>query len=222
MPRPRMMVLAVVLVSALTAASGAVAQETGHWQLTTSLGAGAVAPDQSLADYRWDTSPASLMAVQAVATRGRWAGGVRLSRWSVIQGTGLSSAEDIADPTVRLTQYEVVGQFRVARAAGFQLWGTALGGLVDLRYSPESVTIPGPGPDGDITVEFAPLTEPVVGLGLEIRRPFGDSWVTSLTAEGSRFSLETNHRRGDEIVTERTAFTNWGLKLQVGWVFDLG
>jgi hypothetical protein len=214
--RTLLLVTAVVLTTT-GAARGA---ETPAWHLATSLSAGAMTPDRSLADYRWDTRPTSLFSVQALAVRGRVAGGLRMSRWSTTQGTGLQDV--VGDPTVRMTQYDLVGQVRVVDFLGFELWGTVMGGLVGLAYTPDQVVIPGAGPGGDITVDYAPVNETSLGIGLEIKRELARWLAASLVAEQSRFSLDTYHRRGDEIVAERQAFANWSLRLQVSWILDLG
>ncbi len=197
--------------------------ETDHasgWWLAAGLGAGAVTPDQNLADYRWDTRPTTLFALQAIAGRGRLAAGLRLSRWAVTQGTGLARIE--SDPVVRMTHFEWIAQFQAIEFAGFQLWGSALAGRVGLSYAPDRVTIATGGPGGDIEVAFDPITETSLGWGLEIKRDFTGRMMASLAAEQSGFSLDTNHRRGSEIVSEREEFINWSIRLQVTWVLDLG
>lgn len=194
--------------------------EPSTWHLATSLSAGAVAPDQNLADYRWDTSPTSLYSVQALAVHGRVAGGLRMSRWATTQGTGLS--EVAGDPTVTTTQYDLVGQVRLVDFLGFELWGTVLGGLVGLTYTPDTVVIPGPGSGGDITVNYEPVNETSLGFGLELKRELAPWLAASLVGEQSHFSLDTYHRRGDAIVAERQGFSNGSLRLQVSWILDLG
>lgn len=210
------LMMAVVVMTAGTA----VGAEQPGWHLATSFSAGAVTPDQNLANYRWDTSPTSQVAVQSLAVRGRLAGGLRLSRWSTTQGTGLSEMTE--DPTVRTTQFDLVAQIRVVEFLGFQLWGSLQGGLVGLAYTPDQVVIPNPGSGGDITVNYEPVNETSLGFGLEIKRPVADWLTASLVGEQSRFSLDTYHRRGDEIVAARETFTNWSLRLQVSWILDLG
>jgi hypothetical protein len=190
------------------------------WWLATGIGAGAVTPDESLANYRWDTTPTSLYALQATAGRGRFAGGLRLSRWATTQGTGLNLNQP--DPSVRLTSFEFLGQARLVQLAGFQLWATGSAGRVGLSYTPDAITIETGLPGGDVDVNYDPITETVLGYGLEIRRDFGESLAVALLGERAGFALDTSHRRGDEIVNEREQFSNWSLRLQVSWVFDLG
>ncbi len=212
--------LSLVLVLVLLMSTSAVAGEQAEWWLAAGLGAGAVNPDQSLDNYRWDTRPAALFAAEAIAGRGRFAGGVRLTRWQTHQGTGLALAEP--DPRVRLTSVDFLGQVRVLERAGWQLWGTALIGQMGLRYAPDQTIIPTGVPGGDITVHYDPIDEMNLGLGLALKRDFGDQVSAALLAEQSRFSLDTSHRRGDEIVFERQEFVNWSYRLQISWVLDLG
>jgi len=196
------------------------AQAGAGWWLSTGVGAGAVSPDQSLANYRWDTTPASLYALQATAGRGRFAGGLRLSRWATTQGTGLNL--DQPDPRVRLTSFDVVAQGRLVTWAGFQLWASGSVGRVGLSYTPDELILATGLPGGDLEVNYDPITETVLGYGLELRRNFGSKLAVSLLGERTGFALDTRHRRGDEIVNERETFSNWSIRLQLSWVFDLG
>lgn len=208
----------VVFQFLMATASGA--ETPSAWHLTTSLGAGAMSPDPSLADYRWDTTPTALFGLQATVGRGRLAAGLRLSRWGTTQGTGL--ALDEADPQVQLTQLGFIGQFRLVQVSGFQLWGSGLIGQVNMSYTPDRVIVDTGNPGGDLEVDYDPITEMDLGLGLEVRRDFGKSMAASLLAERSSFQLETSHRRGAEIVTQRETFINWSVRLQLAWVLDLG
>lgn len=216
----RRLSLGLGLLLVLLMSTGAVAGERAEWWLAAGLGAGAVSPDQSLTNYRWDTTPTALYALEATAGRGRVAAGLRLSRWNTSQGTGLALAD--SDPQVRLTAMDFVGQVRVVEMAGWQLWGTALVGQLGIRYTPDQAVIPTGVPGGDITVQYDPIDELNLGLGLALRRDFGRRANVALVAEQSRFSLDTSHRRGDEIVSERQEFVNWSFRLQVSWVLDLG
>ncbi len=202
-----------------TATFSAPAAESGWW-LATGLGTGAVSPDQNLADFRWDTRPATQYALQAITGHGRWAGGLRYSRWATTQGTGLDQADP--DPRVQLKTLELVGQVRLVELAGFEFWGTAAAGRVDLSYTPDQLTIATGTAAGDITVNYEPITETSLGFGLEIRRNFSRSLTAALQAERSGFSLDTSHRRGTEIVLERQKFANWSLRIQMAWVVNLG
>lgn len=207
--------LALLIIVFGQAASALAVDATHSWWLATGLGAGAISPDQNLANYRWDTRPATLYGAQAAVGRGRVAAGLRYSRWGTTQGTGLLQGGP--DPQVRLDTFELVGQYRLAEVAGIQLWGTALAGRVGLSYTPDQVIIDDSGA-GDITVNYAPITETSLGLGLELKREFGRKLTAALQAERSGFHLDTNHRRGDEIVSARENFANWSLRLQVSWL----
>jgi len=93
---------------------------------------------------------------------------------------------------------------------------------VDLSYTPDRIAIATGVPDGDIVVDYEPIAETNLGLGLEIKRRFGRHLAAALQAERSAFHLDTSHRRGSEIISERQQFVNWSLRLQVSWVMDLG
>jgi len=190
------------------------------WWLATSLGAGAISPDQDLANYRWDTAPTAQYALQAMAGQGSWAAGMRFSRWATTQGTGLAAGGP--EPEVRLNNFDLVAQVRLVQWAGFEMWGTGLAGLVNLTYTPDHLVIGGAGAGDDVTVNYAPITETNLGLGVEIRRAFGRRLNASIAAERAGFKLDTSHRRGNEIVNDRVSFQNWSLRLQVAWVLDLG
>jgi hypothetical protein len=206
---------------ALGACAAPASAQTSSWWLATGLGAGAITPDQSLANYRWDTSPAPLYALQAVAGYGRLATGLRYSRWTTTQGTGLSNQVD-SDPTVQLDNLALVAQFRLAQVAGFQLWATGLAGRVGVSYAPDQISFATGVGGEEITVDYAAINEMNLGWGLELKRSFGDRLAAALQAEQSGFHLDTSHRRGAEIVSAREKFVNWSLRLQVSWVVDLG
>ncbi len=191
-----------------------------NWWLATSLGAGAISPDQDLANYRWDTTATAQYALQATAGQNRWAAGIRFSRWATTQGTGL--AADGPEPEVRLNSFDLVAQMRLVQWAGFEMWGTGLAGLVNLTYTPDQLVIDGIGAGDDVTVNYDPITETNLGLGVELRHAFGRQLKASIAAERAGFKLDTSHRRGNEIVNDRESFQNWSLRLQVAWVLDLG
>lgn len=219
MPSWRRWVCGLVLLALIGGSTQpATAATAAGWWLATGLGAGAVSPDQDLANYRWDTGPTALYALQATVGRGRAALGLRFSRWATTQGTGL--AQPTTDPQVQLSNFDLVGELRLVELAGFQLWASALAGRVAVSYTPDEVVIDTGG--GAVTVAYKPITETNLGVGLALRRGFGRQWTASLAAERAGFHLDTSHRRGAEIVDERTLFANWSLRLQLAWVLDLG
>jgi hypothetical protein len=217
------MVLALLL--ALAAAAGAderlaathAAADRDAWWLAAGPAAGSLSLDAHLADYRWDTSPAAVWGVQGLVGRGRLAGGLRLWRSRTTQGTGLVNAPEA--PTVTLTGVELAAQVRVVTVAKVEVWGAAQGGRLHLRYAPDRVTVdPGGEP---LTIDLAPIDEWTLGLGVELRRRVGRRVDVALQAERSSFALETSHRRGQEIVTERERFYNWSARLLVAWSWSL-
>ena len=189
------------------------------WQLAIGPLIGATALDQSLANYRWDTRPALQSGVQATLYRGRFGAGVRVLRSQTTQGSGILGATEA--PQVNLTSFDIIGEARVVRYLGAELWGTAHTGLLHLGYDPDQIVFD-PGAGGPITVAYDPISEWDFGLGLEVRRELMTHMALSLQAEGSTFALDTARRRGNEIVQSRERFYGWSLRLQVSWLLNLG
>lgn len=193
---------------------------SGPWQLEVGPVAGATALDPQLADYRWDTAPRFESGLGAMVGRDGWGLGLRLRRTDTTQGLALDA--DLADPTVRLTSAELLGRLRLAQPLGIGIWAGAQAGWLHLGYTPDALTFTTGGAGGPVTVDFAPVDEPVFGGGLTLRRPLGAAWAAALGAEASTFALDTSHRRGPEIVHERERFWNWSLRLAVTWRTALG
>jgi len=213
--RPACLLLLVTAVTLTDAADSRGADET--WWLAAGPAVGGLSLDPHLADYRWDTTPAATVGVQTLVGRGWLAGGLRLGRANTTQGTGLVDAGEA--PTVRLTSVELTAQARVVAVAGVELWLGGQVGRLNLRYAPDELTIdPGGEP---LTVALEPIGEWAYGLGAELRYRVGSRLDVALQAERSSFALDTAHRRGDEIVTERERFYNWGARLLVAWSWNL-
>ncbi len=206
---------------ALTAAIAGRAEAGGEpWQLEVGPVAGATALDPQLADYRWDTAPRFESGLGAMVGRDGWGLGLRLRRTDTTQGLAL--AADLADPTVRLTSAELLGRLRLAQPLGAEVWVGAQAGWLHLGYAPDAVSFTTGGAGVPVTVDFAPVDEPVYGGGLTLRRPLGPAWAAALGAEASTFALDTSHRAGQQIVQERERFWNWSLRLAVTWRTALG
>jgi hypothetical protein len=212
-----------LLVATLGLCPGAARAEgeltTVHdWRLAVGPVAGVVVFDPSLADYRWDTRPAAQSGAQMTLYRRRAAVGLRLWRAQTTQGTGIPGATQ--SPRVNLTGVEVLGQVRVARYDGFEMWGSAYGGNLRLSYDPDRLAFDAGGPD-PITVDYRPISEWDAGAGIEMRRELTQRLALALQAEQSTFALDTTHRRGSEIVQSRERFYTWSLRLQVSWLLGL-
>ena len=216
----------VLLVIVLTAAVSVVAAERESatqvpagevWWLAAGPAAGALSLDPHLADYRWDTTPAGTFGVQALTGRGWLAGGLRWWRSRTTQGTGLVAAS--TEPTVTLDGLELTAQARLVTVAGIELWGGGQVGRLHLRYAPDELIVDTGGVP--LTVALDPIGEWTVGLGAELRHRVGSRVDVALQAEWSSFALDTAHRRGDEIVTERERFYNWSARLLVAWSWNL-
>jgi hypothetical protein len=64
-------------------------------------------------------------------------------------------------------------------------------------------------------VDFKPIRELEGGVGLALRRSLGWGLGASAAAEHGWFSLETSHRRGGQIVTERETFGSWTGRVEI-------
>jgi hypothetical protein len=177
---------------------------------------GAAVPDPSLADFRWDVGGHLAGTLEATAGRGPWSLGLRGGRWTTRQATGIPGSE--RSPRVALTQIEMVLGLRLAHPAGFAL--RALGGLgrVHLGYSPDRWTLTGAGLSEPLEVRFRPADEWVGSVGVAVDRDLSRDLRLGLEVDRSFFALDTAHRRGDLIVTERDAFGAWSLRMKASWI----
>ncbi len=190
-----------------------------HWSMAIGPTIGGLLLDPHLGDYRWDTSPTLQSGAQATVFRGRFGLGARASFAQTSQESGIPG--ETTAPDVNLTGLAFVGQVRALSVRGIGLWGTAYGGRLHLGYHPDQLTFEPGGPTQPVTVTYDPLSEWDFGLGIEIRGDLTRQMALALQAERSSFSLDTAHRRGDEIVEARERFYSWGLRLQVSWCVDL-
>jgi len=215
---------AIVMGLVLTAAASARAQVEESprpgWRLAVGAVGGAVAFDEHLADYRWDTRPAAQAGMQATLYRGRFGAGARVWRAHTTQASGIPGETRV--PRVNLTALEMLAHVRVAAVRGIELWGSAHGGLLHLGYDPDELSFDTGGGAGAVTVRYAPISEWDYGLGAELRRELGGQLALSLQAEWSAFALDTAHRSGAEIVESRERFHSWSLRMQVSWLLNLG
>jgi len=185
--------------------TGAVA---GRWMSLGLLG-GPTLPDPSLDDYQWSMTPRFGWGAETLAGVGRYAAGIRLWTTRSPQELGVSGAP--ATTTVTRTSWELVGRATVARVAGFELCASASAGRVHLGYDPDQVSIPSPG--GPVEVNFAALNEWIGGGGLGVRRPLAHRWSAGLEIEHRIFALDTAHRAGTNVVSERSTFGDWSARL---------
>jgi hypothetical protein len=178
---------------------------------------GGIALDPHLQDYRWDTAPSLQSGAHATVLRGRFGAGARLWRSSTTQASGIPGEEQA--PRVNMTGLEMTGQVRALAVRGVELWGSAHGGRLFLGYDPESLTFDVGGQP--VTVSYQPVAEWEYGVGAALRGELGPHMALALQADLTSFSLDTAHRRGDEIVEARERFSTWDLRAQVSWVFGL-
>lgn len=198
---------------------GSPSSAPGSWWIAAGPSAGSLSLDTDLADYRWDVTPAAVWGAQAIAGRSGLAFGLRSWRTNTTQGTGLQG--ETRDPVVHLTSLEAVGQLRLARFLGSELWGGVQAGLLRVAYEPDSFTFEAGGGAGPVTVNYKDIDAWNLGLGLEWRRPLARRLTLAVQVERSSFALDTSHRRGDEIVDERDRFANWAARLQMAWLWSL-
>ena len=116
-------------------------------------------------------------------------------------------------------QGELVARVRVVTLLGVGVWASGQLGRMRLAYEPDQVVIPGALAGEDLTVDFAPITETTLGAGLVLQRRLGRRLDVALEAERTGYAIDTAHRRGDEIVSQRQDFANWSLRLGVAWAF---
>jgi hypothetical protein len=206
----------VVAVLGVTPAAQAETPQTGT-RMELGLALGGVTFDPHLADYRWDTSPAMQSGMQAALYRGRIAAGARVWRSGTAQATGIPGT---ASPNVNLTGLEMTGQVRAFSVGGVALWGTAHAGRVLMGYDPDRLSLDAGG-GSQVTVAFDPVSEWDWGGGAALRTIVASRMAIALQADVTMFSLDTVHRRGDEIVETRERFSSWGLRAQASWLFDL-
>ena len=219
--RPRGITAAVACFVLAAHACTAAADDTPgpRWRLAVGPALGVTLPDRSLDDYRWDVSPALQSGAQATIYRGRFAAGVRVLRSRTTQSSGIPGATQA--PDVNMTSFEVVALVRAVEFKGAELWGSVQSGLLHMGYDPDRLTFD-PGAGGPVTVDYDPISELDVGLGLEVRGELMTHVALSLQAEATTFALDTVHRRGNEIVEGRDRFYGWSLRLQVSWLLGLG
>ena len=191
-----------------------------EWRLAVGPAAGGLVFDQDLADFRWDTRPAVQSGLRATVYRGRLATGIRILRTHTTQASGIPGETRV--PQVNLTAVDILGQARVMRFGGAELWGSAHGGRLHLGYDPDKLAFDPGGGSGVITVDFKPISVWDFGFGLEVRGELRRNIALSLHGEGSTFALDTAHRLGNEIVLSRERFYNWSLRLQFSWLLKLG
>lgn len=184
---------------------------SSRWLSVSGL-AGSTQPDRGLADYQWDTTPHLAWGMKAMAGAGRFGAGIRLWRTRTTQDLGLAGE---TDPAVTSTSLELVGSARLASAWGTDVSATAGAGWLRLAYQPDEMTLDTGG--GGTVVSFAPIDEWIGGVGLALRRPALGPWALGLEVDHRRFALDTAHRSGPAIVTERPTFSEWSARLELAW-----
>lgn len=204
---------------ALTLVSAGIARaDDGSWfQIDAGPIGGVTLLDSHLADYNWDTRPMLQAGAQVVGYYDRYGAGVRVWRAGTTQATGIPGATTV--PRVALTSVEAVGEARIARSRGIELWGMAHGGRLHLGYDPERLAIDLGGGAGTVTVDYNAISEWDFGVGMGIRADLTKQLALTLQGENTTFALDTAHRNGAEIVEARERFYVWSFRARVSWRF---
>jgi hypothetical protein len=171
--------------------------------------------DTGLADYQWDVTPRFGWGVLGLVGRGRLAAGLELWRAGTTQAVGdLGSA-----PEVHATSAELVGEVMAVERWETRLWLRGHGGLMRLGYHPDQITIQPPGPVSPIVVALDPVNAWTGGAGVALRRALTDRWALGLGVDMRRFTIDTAHRAGNEVVYGRETFGDWTARCEVARVF---
>jgi hypothetical protein len=208
-----------ILIALFVSLTAAVPAAAGDSWVSIGVLAGATRPDTDLANYRWDVGGHGAYGVQALVGRGRWGTGLRWSRWSTSQSTGLLGVE--AAPTVRLTSWQLLGQVHAVSLVGVRVLGSASVGRVHMGYDPDQLILQVEGVSEPVVVDFTPIDEWIVGLGLAVERSLYSSLSLGAELERTYFSLETAHRSGGVIEENRELFGNWNLRLRLSWALRI-
>ena len=205
-------VAAVVFALTVVANPGLSGAAESGFRYSLGVLTGTTAPDPALADYQWDVTPHLAWGAEALAERGRLGAGLRLWRTQTTQDLGFAGTND---PAVRSTSLEVLGLGRLATFAGMEWLATASAGWLHLGYDPDHVSIDPFGSGTPIDVRFAPIDEWIAGAGLAVRQPLAASWSLGIGVDRRMFELDTSHRSGSGIVTERQAFGEWSARFEL-------
>ncbi|GJM43599.1 MAG: hypothetical protein DHS20C21_04410 [Gemmatimonadota bacterium] len=167
--------------------------------------------DADLGDFRWNTSAQTVWGASAHVRKGRLAAGARAWRGSTRQSVGTPS--DPATVDVNLTGVDALGEARLMSLLGVRLVATGAVGALHIGWSPSSIELPGLGES--VRVDFDPIREASFSTGLAVRRSLIGGFGVAVGAERSWFHLDTAHRRGNEIVNERTLFGTWTARIEL-------
>lgn len=193
--------------------AGIAAPGSGPW-LEAGAALGGLALDEDLADYRWDTSPATQWGARVLAGRGPFALGLGAWRSGTTQDTGLPG--EVPPLAVSVSAVALTGLVRVATPLGWELRLGGQAGRLHAGWEPASLKVD-TGAGEPVDVVFEDIDEWLVGVTAEVQRELGRGLVAVAQADWSSFSLETAHRRGDAIVEQRERFGAWSARVQVGW-----
>ena len=212
-------IVTLLLVTAVPAAPACAQERSADRATWCSIGllGGMVNPDAHLADYQWNTRPRATWGAEALAGRGRFAGGLRFGQFQTTQSLDVSGAG--VSPTVRSTSLELVGRAGVRRIHRMDLLVTVSAGRVHLGYHPDRVAIAAGGGSPTV-VELAPIDEWTAGGGVTLMRTLAAKWNLGAGIDYGMFRLDTAHRNGSGIQYARESFGQWNARFEVARLFE--
>ncbi|NNE07863.1 MAG: hypothetical protein HKN20_04800 [Gemmatimonadetes bacterium] len=173
--------------------------------------AGAILFDEALGDFAWARGPHPVWGAELNARFGRFHAGTRFWRTGTTQDAGFAGAALGANESsdVVLQSVQMTGGFTLFRRAATSFGLVASAGHLGMRYEPSFVEYAIEGTSETVRVDFAPIDEWIGGAGFSLQQGIGGKFSFRGEVESVFFSLDTDHRDGDEIVSERSRFQNW-------------
>lgn len=169
--------------------------------------AGAILLDEALGDFAWARGPHAVWGAELNARFGRFHAGTRFWRTGTTQEAGIPGASESSD--VALQSVQMTGGFTLFQRAATSLGLVASAGHLGMRYEPSFVEYAIEGTSETVRVDFSPIDEWIGGAGFSLQQGIGGKFSFRGEVESVFFSLDTDHRDGDEIVSERSRFQNW-------------
>ena len=199
-------------------AAGATQASAGVSPVWASIGVlgGVTGPDGDLGKYQWDPEAQTHWGVQAFVGLGRIALGLRGSTTGnkqslEVPGTPAFSAD------VRLRSAEALLRLTALNVAGVELYGFGGGGRLRIEYAPDHWNVQIPGTNEVLAVDLNPIDGWIGTAGVGLRRGIFAGWGVGVEVDHHRFSLDTAHRLGDEVVTSEESFGEWTARAELSW-----
>lgn len=168
---------------------------------------GAILFDDALGDFAWKRGPHTVWGAEGSARFGRFHAGTRYWRTGTSQAAATPGANGSAD--VSLQSVQMTGGVTLFQRAATYLGLIASAGHLGIRYEPSFVEFAIEGTSETVRVDFAPIDEWIGGAGFSLNQGIAGKFSLRAEVESVFFSLDTDHRNGDVIVSERSRFHNW-------------